>query len=196
MSRSQDTYHTSSTAPRLTAPAQLGPHACRTIHAYTEGSCSTDSAGGTLLGWSCVLLAEDGDGNLFFVEWLAALADHDITMLDARKDFFSNAAELLAITWAMAWAMSPPLQSHLLIHSDSTYAVGVAHLGPHQRHAHALAHCLAGVAVAARLARPTSCSHAHGHDWQPGTSSRMVSPRTRRPPDWRATHPIVHTFSL
>ncbi len=67
----------------------------------------------------------------------------------------------------MAWALSSPLQFHLQIHSDSTYAVGVAHLGPHQRHAHVLAQCLAGVVAAARLARPTSCSHVHGHDWQP-----------------------------
>ncbi len=79
----------------------LGPHACHTILAYADGSCSTDPAGKCRLGWSCVLVAENDAGDFCFVGWMAASASHDTAILEAGKDFTSNTAELLAITWAM-----------------------------------------------------------------------------------------------
>ena len=115
-----------------------GRRACHTIHAFTDGSCTDATSGAILLGWSCVLIAEDHEGNFFMAGWMAASAFHDLETLQAGGDWTSNAAEMLAITWTLVWALSSKLHFRLQVHTDSAYALGVATLGPTLKQNHVL----------------------------------------------------------
>jgi hypothetical protein len=116
-------------------------------------------------------LAEDRPRGIHFIGWIAASEAHDAALLEANGRATNNVAESLVISWTHAWSLASKVAFELHIHTDSTCAMQVAHLGPSMHHSTLVSNVLAGLAVATKAHRSLTYSMYMLTNVNRGTSS-------------------------
>ncbi len=183
--------------PQCIWPACMsGPNACHTTHAYTDCSCSTDSSDNTLLGWSCVLLAEDESGSFFFAGWMADSASHDSLMLGGLHGFYQQrcGAPGHHLGDGLGFGVAAPVpaassqRQHLRSRCRFPRSAPATRTCPCSEPRASLLRSESLDRLLARTFMGTTGSR--------GTSSRMDLPSTRLRRGVLSTPPHWHTFSL
>ena len=156
---------------KITTAARLGldlveqhnPTPIRSMHLYTDGSYHSEEQA----GFAVTLIAKHTDGSYTFQGAVAGHLDTDAELCMANGPISNNTAETVAIIWALV--MAAALQGHydVVIHPDSTTAMGAAKVGPASEANRLIGIIANGMHHYVSEQRNLSYEHIHGHTGHP-----------------------------
>ena len=133
------------------------------MHLYTDGSYHSEEQA----GFAVTLIAKHTDGSYTFQGAVAGHLDTDAELCMANGPISNDTAETVAITWALV--MAAAMQGHydVVIHPDSTTAIGAAKVGPASEANRLIGIIANGMHHYVSEQRNLSYEHIHGHTGHP-----------------------------